>query len=134
MLRRWSKLLQIAGLPLICAALFSLSGGHWLVLQTIAWAQMLRDNSRGASLREAIAKTFDGSSPCTMCKKIAEGQQKEGKPAAVVKLDKKAEVLSLSALLSLKKPESRDFFYPTCGEPAFSERCEAPPTPIPILV
>jgi hypothetical protein len=134
MTRRLSKLLRIAGLPLICAALFSLSGGHWLVLQTIAWAQMLRDNSRGASLPEAIAKTFDGSSPCMMCKNIAEGQQKEGKSAAVVKLDKQAEVLSLSALLSLKKPESRNFFYPTGGEGTFWERGEAPPTPIPILI
>ena len=42
-----------------------------------------------------------------MCQKIAEGRQKGGKSAAVVKLDRKAEVLSLSALLSLKKPESR---------------------------
>jgi hypothetical protein len=130
---RLSKPLRIAGLPLMCVAFFSLAGGHWLVLQTVAWAQMLRDYSKSAPIAEAIERTFSGGYPCTMCIKITEEQQKEEKAPATVKLDKKAELFLLSARDLLRKPETKDFSYLPSGEIAVAERSEAPPVPIPII-
>jgi len=40
--------------------LFAMLGGHWLVLQSVAWTRMLADFSRQDSLPAAISKTFDG--------------------------------------------------------------------------
>ncbi len=55
-------------------------GGHWVVLQSAAWARMLVDYSRDASLAVAIEKTFDGQHPCSLCKRIdqVEKSQKSG--------------------------------------------------------
>jgi hypothetical protein len=131
-LSRPSKVLRIAGLPLMCAAFLSFAGGHWALLQTIAWGQMLRDYSKNMPIAEAIERTFSGAYPCTMCKKIAEEQQKEEKAPATVKLDKKAEIFLLWARDLLRKPESKDFSYLPSGETAPAERSEAPPVPIPI--
>ena len=130
---RLSKLLRIVGLPLICMAFFSLAGGHWLVLQAVAWAQMLRDYSQSAPIAEAIERTFSGNYPCTMCVRITEEQQKEEKAPATMKLDKKAEPFLLSARDLLRKPESKDFSYLPSGEIAVAERSEAPPVPVPIV-
>jgi len=44
----------------ISLALFLVIGGPWAVLQTVAWTKMMVDYSRGASLTEAVTKTFDG--------------------------------------------------------------------------
>jgi hypothetical protein len=71
------RMLRLFRLPLICLAFFGLSGGHWAVFQTIAWAQMIRDYSKTGTIAEAIAKTFNGRSPCGMCTKISEERQKE---------------------------------------------------------
>jgi hypothetical protein len=129
---RPSNLLRIVGLPLMCMAFFSLAGGHWLVLQTVAWAQMLRDYSKNAPIAEAIQRTFSGASPCTMCKMIVEEQQKEDKAPATFKLDKMAEFFPSSARDLLRKPESKDYFYLPSGETTLAERFDAPPVPIPI--
>jgi hypothetical protein len=127
-----SRMLRIAGLPLLCAGCFSLAGGHWMVMQTVAWGQMLRDYSKNASTAQAIQRTFSGAAPCTMCKMIAKGQQTEEKVPAAPKLDKKAEVFPLSARDHLRKPECKDFSYPPADEAIFAKRFEAPPFPIPI--
>jgi hypothetical protein len=71
----------------MCVAFFSLAGGHWLVLQTVAWAQMLRDYSKSAPIAEAIERTFSGDYPCPMCIKITREQQEEEKAPATVKLE-----------------------------------------------
>ena len=103
------------------------------MFQTIAWAQMLQDYSRNASITEAIAKTFSGRSPCDMCTRISEEQQREGRTPAVVKFDKKAEAFLVEFLAGLKAPESEDcsYFPPHLREPI--KRSDAPPAPIPIF-
>jgi len=133
MTRHPPKLLQIVGIPLICVAFFALAGGHWAVLQAVAWAQMLRDYSKSAPIAEAIAKTFSGDYPCGMCTKITEERQKEERAPAAVNFDQKAEVFLVLAPDILKKPESKDFSYLNSGEIAPVERSEAPPVPVPIL-
>jgi hypothetical protein len=58
-------------------ALLGATGGHWAVLQTVAWATMLADNLQTESVTTAITKTFDGENPCRMCNQIAEGKKAE---------------------------------------------------------
>jgi hypothetical protein len=127
------RLLRVVGMPLICLALFALTGGHWAVLQAIAWSQMLRDYSRNAPITEAIAKTFSGHSPCGMCTKISEERQKEERTPATAKSDKKAEIFLVEICDALKRPESEDYSYLNPGESAPIERYEAPPAPVPIF-
>jgi hypothetical protein len=127
------RLLRIVGMPLVYLALFALVGGHWGVLQAIAWAQMLRDYSKNAPITEAIAKTFSGYSPCGMCTKISEERQKEEREPAVAKFDKKAEIFLGEMCDALKKPEGEDYSYLNPGESTPTKRSEAPPAPVPII-
>ena len=54
-----------------------LCGGHWGVMQMVAWANMIVDYSAQDGLVEGAKKTFDGEHPCCMCKAIAEGKKQE---------------------------------------------------------
>lgn len=54
-----------------------MTGGHWAVLQSIAWARMISQYAQQESLGGALAKTFDGNHPCPMCRAIQQGQQQE---------------------------------------------------------
>lgn len=125
-------MLRALGLPFICLAMFSIAGGHWAVLQTIAWAQMVRDYSQTTSVAEAIEKTFSGEAPCSMCKSIAKAKHQEEKAPATVKLDKKAEVFPLASSALAYRPVPRDFAYPAPASVAFAARADAPPVPVPI--
>jgi hypothetical protein len=67
-------------------------GLHWALLQTVAWTDMIIVYSRGASLAEAISKTFDGKHPCDLCQAIAQGREAEKKQdqpqvKSILKLD-----------------------------------------------
>jgi len=76
---------------LLVGALFLAIGGHWAVLQTVAWATMIVDYSHHASLVEAVGKTFDGQHPCQMCADIQKNSQREKKHEGV-QLVKKVEL------------------------------------------
>jgi hypothetical protein len=71
---RWFHLVGTLGCLL---AVFISLGGHWTILQTIAWGRMLADFSRHDSWTVAIDKTFSGKHPCPMCLQIRHGQEKE---------------------------------------------------------
>jgi hypothetical protein len=65
---------------LAVALMLALSvGGHWLVLQSVAWVGMAIDYSREMPLDEAMSSTFDGSRPCALCKAIQQGREEERK-------------------------------------------------------
>lgn len=114
-------------------AMFSLLGGHWAVLQTVAWTQMVRDYSQNATVAEAVKKTFSGEAPCSMCNQIAEGRQQEEKAPATVKADKKAEVFVCASRALVQKRFGHEFSYPSPDDTAFAARSDAPPVPVPIL-
>lgn len=82
------------GHVLLILALLGATGGHWAVLQTIAWADMLAKNLQSESVGDAITKTFDGEHPCKMCKQIAAGKQAEKKSEAPLQI-KKLEFVSV---------------------------------------
>ncbi len=127
------RLLRFVGMPLICLTLFALSGGHWAVLQSIAWAQMMRDYSKTASITEAIAKTFNGRSPCGMCTRISQERQKENSAPATLKFGKKGEIFFAAVGPSAKRPEGQDYRYFDLNAGTLTKRFEAPPAPVPIV-
>lgn len=127
-----SKLVKALGLPFVCLAMFAVAGGHWAVLQSVAWGQMLVNYSKQeGSFWAGAEKTFSGEAPCSMCKKIAAAKKQEEKSPAPVKVDKKSDttVVRFSSLLPL--PASRDHQF-DLFEGKFFTRSEAPPTPVPI--
>jgi hypothetical protein len=81
---RWAgRLVTICAL---CCAI----GLQWFALQSVAWTTMLIQNSKGATLTQAIARTFDGAHPCSLCHVVEKGknaEKKAGAIAPVVKID-----------------------------------------------
>jgi hypothetical protein len=103
-------------------------GFHWLALQSIAWTTMLVENVWHTPLSEAVAKTFDGRHPCTLCHAVAEGNKSEKKSEVfpmVAKIDLICTTRSLSWL-----PPWISYEYPPVNS-AIPERSQAPPVPPP---
>lgn len=74
----------------VVIALVAVTGGHWALLQTVAWTNMLATNLRSSSFEVAVSKTFDGRHPCGLCKAISSGKQAEKKtelPAPLKQLE-----------------------------------------------
>ena len=67
------------GHVLLIVALLTATGGHWYLLQTVAWSSMLATNLQEGTLTEALSKTFYGNHPCSLCKQIAKGKASEKK-------------------------------------------------------
>jgi hypothetical protein len=64
--------------------MFAACGGHWLVLQSVAWSEMIVEYSRTTNLTVAVEKTFDGEHPCELCKQIQTGKRNEQRRDAQV--------------------------------------------------
>lgn len=67
---------------LVClVAALHLVGGHWGIMQMVAWATMLRDYTVERGLMVGVKDTFDGEHPCDMCRTIATemGQEEQKK-------------------------------------------------------
>jgi len=85
------RALRITGAVACFMAVFLSVGGHWAMLQSIAWTRMLADFSRTESFTCAVKKTFDGHHPCPMCLKIREGRAQEKKALPFLKWEKPPE-------------------------------------------
>lgn len=75
---------------LLIVALLAATGGHWAVLQSVAWTTMLAANLTNDSFGEAICKTFDGEHPCGLCCAVKAGKATEKKtdlPAPLKKFE-----------------------------------------------
>lgn len=119
-----------SGLPLVCLAVFSIAGGHWTVLQTVAWARMLRDFSRDSTLTEAIAKTFDGEHPCDLCKSVKAGRENEEK-IPEIQTEKKLKDFTLGENPALRVPPGRKFCHPSVSRSLYGGRMDSPDDPVP---
>jgi len=119
--RRFSNLL-------LTVALASWLGVHWSLLQSIAWVGMVIKYSQGATMTEALSKTFDGEHPCALCKVITAGKKAE-KKAAVLRPVQKLEFLAQCSTFAFFSPSEFELL-PT---PVNSVRslAYAPPTPPP---
>jgi len=125
-------MLRATGFPLIFLAMFSIAGGHWAVLQGVAWTGMVIDYSKSSTLGEALAKTFSGKAPCQMCRTIEEGRQKETKLPATLKADQKIDKFLARSERAVPLPPEATFSYPPMFDKVASARPTAPPAPVPI--
>jgi hypothetical protein len=126
------RLVRHGGCVMMALALFLVAGGHWAMLQGVAWVTMVKDFSRTSSITQAVGKTFDGKHPCPMCKKIALARTSEEKLPVTVKADKKSEVFLKTPGSELPLPVSRPLVYGADPFVLMPELCFAPPVPVPI--
>ena len=126
--------LRKLGALLCMAAIFFAGGGHWFVLQSVAWGRMLVDYSRTRTLSAAVKNTFDGDHPCPLCLKIRAAKQQEKRdpqPLPWSKPAKGPELLCQAAPADLPPvPAQRQPHRPTLAlaPPTFTD---PPPTPPP---
>lgn len=127
--------LRKLGLLFAALALFSIAGGHWAVLQTVAWAGMLHDyTQRTGSVTVAVEQTFDGAHPCELCREIATAKAKEHKEnpsTPKVKDDAKVKALVVDSLPSPLVRIAAKVSFPRAESDCGPDRTEAPPTPPP---
>lgn len=62
---------------LALVAVFQMMGGHWIVLQSVAWGKMLVQYSQENGFFQGAEKTFSGEHPCSMCHQVQKEVQKE---------------------------------------------------------
>ncbi|MGA7274115.1 MAG: hypothetical protein WBX14_04645 [Candidatus Udaeobacter sp.] len=70
-------MLRCAGRIATISALCLSIGLHWIALQSVAWTSMIVDYSKHAPLCQAIAQTFDGAHPCSLCHVVSKGKNSE---------------------------------------------------------
>jgi hypothetical protein len=91
------------GTRLLVLALVLLTGGHWALLQSIAWFGMAVNYSQHSTLKEALIKTFDGQHPCRLCKAVQQCNNSEKKQASQKPLAR-IDLFCVSGLFALKAP------------------------------
>jgi hypothetical protein len=112
---------------LVIAALCFSIGLHWCALQSIAWTTMVIEYSKNAPFKEALAKTFDGQHPCSLCHAVQTGKKSEQKSnfRIVTKID-----FYCAASASPCAQDFLRFDYSAEATPAVG-RVESPLTPPP---
>lgn len=110
---------------LVCAI-----GGHWAILQSVAWVGMAISYSQDAPLAEALRKTFDGQHPCKMCKVVQEGKKSE-QNQSLQKVEIKLDFWLARAASLLEQPPP--FVVLPAGPDQAQSRSDPPPTPPPRL-
>ncbi|HXT39426.1 MAG TPA: hypothetical protein VN887_05335 [Candidatus Angelobacter sp.] len=119
-----SRLLR--GLAVV-ALTFAL-GGHWALLQSVAWVTMVAGYSQAGPFKEALVNTFDGKHPCPICRFVAREKKSEQKQETQKLLTKLDFFLQPSGLTLYAPRRIPSHFSAVC----FSDMpAEAPPTPPP---
>jgi hypothetical protein len=126
-----SPMLRATGYPLILLAMFSIAGGHWAVLQSMAWTGMLIEYSKGSDLGSAVSKTFGGKAPCKLCKAIEAGKQKETRVPPTIKQDIKIGKFLAGPAIAAPAPAGKDFDFRAIGNIKYAGFSPAPPYPVP---
>ena len=113
----------------LAALILSITGGHWMILQSVAWTRMIVVYSRSSSLQTALGRTFDGRHPCGMCKLI-QNAKRTSTQAALQQTPVKHDDW-------LAENQSFDFFRPPCAwtsgadDLTYASRADPPPDPPP---
>jgi hypothetical protein len=123
MFRRFGKFFVVGALVLA-------TGGHWALLQSVAWVGMAIQFSHTAALSVALQKTFDGKHPCKLCKVVEQGR----------KCSQEQDLQKLEVKMDFFCAERSSFAVPSLDFPVVSPspeimlpRTEAPPLPPPRL-
>jgi hypothetical protein len=120
-LKRLSKVAVV--LSLVCIV-----GGHWALLQSVAWVGMAVKFSQKEPVAVALKKTFDGAHPCSLCKAVAEGKKSEEKREAQEPITKLEFVSALQFSLPTPPEQPLDL---TGFLATTTSRSQAPPSPPP---
>jgi len=118
------KITQVA---VVCALVCAI-GGHWAVLQSVAWVGMAVNYAHNSTLREALVKTFNGKNPCTLCKVVEDGKKSE-KKQSLLKVETKLDFWLTRYPTLLGPPPSSGL--PTSEVASARLRTEPPPAPPP---
>ena len=73
-------------------------GGHWGILQSVAWLKMTWDLSGDHSLSAAVDQVLRGENPCQLCRFVEAGKKAEKEQPALkqkLKLDYAWQLASL---------------------------------------
>jgi len=111
----------------LCCAI----GLQWIALQSLAWTTMLVDYSKRAPLCQAIAQTFDGAHPCSLCHVVNAGKNSE-KKSDLQSPTPKIDMICLWQTASFLRPFT-PFKY-TVGDFHSSQIGQSPPVPPPRLL
>lgn len=112
----------------VAFALIAAVGGHWVVLQSVAWVGMAVNYSKTDSFSVAIKKTLDGDHPCRLCLAVKKGKEQE-QEQAVLKVEHKLDLLCLHAVAYF--PPALPFRLLPLSSDLALPRSEAPPVPPP---
>jgi hypothetical protein len=118
------RLGRIVTIFALCCAI----GLQWIALQSLAWTTMLIDYSKRAPLCQALAQTFDGAHPCSLCHVVNKGKNSESK-SDLQSSTPKIDMICVSRTPQLLRPfvpfkyTGRDF--------SSSEIRQSPPVPPP---
>lgn len=125
-------MLRRFGIVLTCLAMFAIAGGHWAVLQSVAWAGMVAEYSQTSSLVQSLRKALSGEDPCSMCRAIEKGKASESRLPAVAESAKKWDGFFQRGSAAAPAPHESDFSYPPDNAAEVAHRSSAPPAPVPI--
>jgi hypothetical protein len=118
---------RIATIGALCCAI----GLHWVALQSVAWTSMLIEYSKRAPLCQAIAQTFDGAHPCSLCHVVNKGKNSESK-SDLQSPTPKVDMICASRTAPLLRPFIT--FQYTMRDFCSSQIGRSPPVPPPRLV
>ncbi len=113
---------------IVVLALLASIGGHWALLQSLAWTRMIVERTREESFARAVQATFAGENPCELCKRIADGKQNEKQPEKAPLTAKPDLLLERRAVAILSPCERTEFSSNVFHAPS---RMESPPVPPP---
>jgi len=108
----------------LCCAI----GLHWLTLQSIAWTSMIIDYSKRGTFCQAIAQTFDGAHPCSLCHIVDKGKTTE-KKSDLQLLTPKVDMICTKGAITLIRPCAYVDY--VAGHFSIFKLGESPPVPPP---
>ena len=121
-------MIQRIGNLLLIVALLAATGGHWALLQSVAWTSMLAEHMQAESFSQAMEQTFDGQHPCPLCRAIAAAKKSEKKTEFPVSAQK-IEFPPLAPGLVLQAPIA--FRLLAIADTFADSPVQTPPTPPP---
>ena len=113
---------------LLIASLLAATGGHWAVLQSVAWTTMLAANLTTDSFGPAVSKTFDGEHPCGLCHTVSAGKKSEKQTEFTAPVQKFEYVNETPRFIF---SPSQSFTFLLAGVEFSDSRATAPPVPPP---
>ncbi len=94
---RARRAFRVTGAVACLLAIFFSAGGHWAVLQSIAYSRMLVRFAQEDSWCRAVKKTFDERYACPLCPKIRDGYNNERKVPRTVSVERLPEFIVQAA-------------------------------------